>query len=629
MWVRPAQLEFDSLGNPVFDRKTFHILKGALDLAALDSLWNAEGGSTVLQVGFGDGSLFLEMLTRIRRLAPNSGRLSFVAVESRPFRKEDLECLHRFLCEESPEWERDAAVFREQWPLLVPGLHCFEFAGGRVDLTLCFGGVAKVLSQIQAEVDVFFLGAATTIGVEVPTRDLARLASADAVLIWPDLADEHARLLQQAGFFSIQNESALSCAVASIWRFRGGKRRVRVSWEIRDRSSAIVVGAGLAGTAATASLAKRGIPVTLIERHHEVAQEASGNLAGVMSPMVSKDDGLAARLSRACFLALRCELGELAGRGNPPKWSGCGVVQFAKDAKEARLFEEIGGLNPFPAEFLRFMTPETVSRELGLNAPSNAWFFPQGGWVNPPSLCLSRLDRELPVTRCFERSVLEFRREGDTWIVLDQRGGVLAEAPVLVIANANDAKSFELTRHLHFKKVRGQVTHLPAALLPSFSQVICRDGYLTPGVDGVSCLGATFEFETDDEALSTGGHRENLARLPSFFPGEKGEWTVEGLAGRVGFRSLTADRMPVVGALPDLAKMDQSGRQDWVCADVPRLEGLYGLLGLGSRGLVWSGLMGEFLAALICGESWPIELDLGRAVDPARFLVRQKRASKA
>jgi tRNA 5-methylaminomethyl-2-thiouridine biosynthesis bifunctional protein len=60
--------------------------------------------------------------------------------------------------------------------------------------------------------------------------------------------------------------------------------------------------------------------------------------------------------------------------------------------------------------------------------------------------------------------------------------------------------------------------------------------------------------------------------------------------------------------------------------DFPRLPGLYGILGLGSRGLVWSALMGEFLAASIVGEPWPLEMDLARAIDPARFLFRAKNA---
>jgi tRNA 5-methylaminomethyl-2-thiouridine biosynthesis bifunctional protein len=49
------------------------------------------------------------------------------------------------------------------------------------------------------------------------------------------------------------------------------------------------------------------------------------------------------------------------------------------------------------------------------------------------------------------------------------------------------------------------------------------------------------------------------------------------------------------------------------------------VLGLGSRGLLWSGLSGEILAAMLTGEPAPLSSELLNAVDPARFLLRQKK----
>jgi tRNA 5-methylaminomethyl-2-thiouridine biosynthesis bifunctional protein len=45
---------------------------------------------------------------------------------------------------------------------------------------------------------------------------------------------------------------------------------------------ALVIGAGLAGCATAASLAARGWQVSVLERHEDVAQEASGNPQGVL-----------------------------------------------------------------------------------------------------------------------------------------------------------------------------------------------------------------------------------------------------------------------------------------------------------------------------------------------------------
>jgi tRNA 5-methylaminomethyl-2-thiouridine biosynthesis bifunctional protein len=59
--------------------------------------------------------------------------------------------------------------------------------------------------------------------------------------------------------------------------------------------------------------------------------------------------------------------------------------------------------------------------------------------------------------------------------------------------------------------------------------------------------------------------------------------------------------------------------------DMPRLSGLYGLLGFASRGLIWASLAAELLAAQLQDEPPPIEHALVAALDPARFLLKMHR----
>jgi tRNA 5-methylaminomethyl-2-thiouridine biosynthesis bifunctional protein len=61
---------------------------------------------------------------------------------------------------------------------------------------------------------------------------------------------------------------------------------------------------------------------------------------------------------------------------------------------------------------------------------------------------------------------------------------------------------------------------------------------------------------------------------------------------------------------------------------VPRHPGLYGLLGYASRGLIWAGLAAELLASQIEGEPLPLESSLVDALDPARFVLRARRAPR-
>jgi tRNA 5-methylaminomethyl-2-thiouridine biosynthesis bifunctional protein len=58
------------------------------------------------------------------------------------------------------------------------------------------------------------------------------------------------------------------------------------------------------------------------------------------------------------------------------------------------------------------------------------------------------------------------------------------------------------------------------------------------------------------------------------------------------------------------------------------MAGLHALLGLSARGMVWAPLAAELLVSQLEGEPLPVERDLARAVDPARFRLRAVRRGK-
>jgi tRNA 5-methylaminomethyl-2-thiouridine biosynthesis bifunctional protein len=98
------------------------------------------------------------------------------------------------------------------------------------------------------------------------------------------------------------------------------------------------------------------------------------------------------------------------------------------------------------------------------------------------------------------------------------------------------------------------------------------------------------------------------------------------LDGRVGLRSAAPDRLPMVGTLPDTEALTGNAA---TLDTLPRRAGLHALLGLSARGMVWAPLAAELLASRINGEPLPVERDLARAIDPARFHLRAVRRGKA
>jgi tRNA 5-methylaminomethyl-2-thiouridine biosynthesis bifunctional protein len=529
-----------------------------------------------------------------------------------------LQAIRRMLMEHFSE---SGEAFSE-WAPAIRGMHRVCLPRESVTLVFFVGGLSWALSRLSTAVHAWVVPKWRT-SREEPSRSpwlaqLARHSSASAALCIERPETEESLILERAGFLMGTNPEAENGGGVKWGQFRAEPSRRGVSaapeW---SRRSAIILGAGLAGTAAAGALLRRGWEVVLVDRRESLAREASGNLAGVFSPMISRDDARAARLSRRCFLELRRELDGFLKEGAEVHWAGCGVLQMPKEPREAarlqQMVEELG----FPESFLKWASMEEASVHAGRSVPSGGVFFPKGGWVNPPSLCAARLSRPsngaLSLRFSSEGMEPEYDADLGEWRLRVDRGGEELRAPVLILANSWGASAFRFGRDVTQKRVRGQVTHLPEGALLDPQCVLTRDGYLTPGWEGVASLGASYDFGSEDPALSAGSHQENLNRLSGLLglaPDELGPWADGALEGRVGFRALTPDRFPVVGPL---AGGRRSG-EDW--------PGLFAFLGLGSRGIVWSGMLGELLGQQIEGEPLLMESDLIGAVDPARFFGR-------
>src|SRR2546426_2150144 len=146
------------------------------------------------------------------------------------------------------------------------------------------------------------------------------------------------------------------------------------------RRNALVIGAGLAGAAICERLCARGWQVRLMERHAIPAQEASGNHAGSFHPLVTPDDSVFARLTRAGFLYGLSPWRKLEN----VRWDRCGVLQLARDAKdEASQRASIAAL-ALPAEYAQYVTREEASAHAGVPVEAAGLWFPEAGRVQPP-----------------------------------------------------------------------------------------------------------------------------------------------------------------------------------------------------------------------------------------------------
>ncbi|MDB6144584.1 MAG: mnmC [Pseudomonas sp.] len=646
-----AQIDWDEQGRPhsqTFDDvyfstesgldETRHVFLKQNDLEQRFTALAAGSRLVIGETGFGTGLNFLCAWQLFARCATVDARLHFVSVEKFPLTRSDLKRALGLW----PELKEFADQLLDQYVAVHEGFQRFVFDDGRVTLTLLIGDVLDMLPQLDGQIDAWFLdGFAPAKNPEMWTpelfAELARLAAPGSTIGTFTSTGWVRRALNAAGFKmkrtpGIGHKWEVLRGVFLGWPVELPKPMAAKPWFARPTPvtgprKALVIGAGLAGCATAASLASRGWQVSLLERHGDLAQEASGNPQGILYLKLSAHGTALSQLIVSGFGHTR-RLLERLQRG--VEWDGCGVLQLAFNDKEAERQAQLA--EAFPAELLYVMDQSTAQIQAGIALASGGLFFPEGGWVHPPSLC--RFQATQPnVQLLTHRDVLELRRNGEQWQAWDGER-LLGEAPVVVLAGAAEIKRFPASADLPLKRIRGQISRLTETpLSAALSTVVCAEGYVAPARLGEHTLGASFNFKSDDLTPTTADHLDNLQLLEEIshdLVSRLGADTLppEDLLGFAGFRCTSPDYLPIVGPLADkdafvtaYAVLGKDARQvpDIAC---PWLDGLYVNSGHGSRGLITAPLSGELLAAWLDNEPLPLPRSVAEACHPNRFALR-------
>ncbi|CAG0990903.1 tRNA 5-methylaminomethyl-2-thiouridine biosynthesis bifunctional protein MnmC [Burkholderiales bacterium] len=590
----------------------------------LPERWRGRASFTILETGFGLGVNFLATWQAWRADPARSRRLHYVAIEKHPFLRDDLAALLAAY----PGFAELADELAGRWPPALPGTHRRAFDDGRLVLTLVLDDVESALRRLDAVADAIYLDGfapARNPAMWSPQvlRGVARHALPGATCATWSTARAVRDALADAGFaletrpgFGHKREMLAGRRLP-----RGTPRGPTTPSPPDGERHAIVVGAGLAGASAAWQLARRRWRVTLVDAAAGPATGASSLHAGSFHPLVARDDSLLARLSRAAFLHALDAWRELERRGHAIAWSRCGVLQLARrhggDAALRATIDELG----FPASFVEFVDADTGSARAGLRVDRAGAWFPEGGWARASSIVRAQLDEvssRHDARFLASRRVASLARTADGWRVMDASGECIADAPVAVLANATDLARLSPIG-TPVRSVRGQVSHVPAAALAPPRAVVIGHGYVLPAIGGIVVAGSSYDVESTQAEPTPASHEGNLARLRALSPEIVIDAEAAALGGGVGFRAVVADRLPIVGALPDLEQ--PGGSVDRVALR----DGLFAIGAFASRGLVWSSLAGEILAARIDGDPLPVETDLAAAIDPARFVRRARR----
>lgn len=385
---------------------------------------------------------------------------------------------------------------------------------------------------------------------------------------------------------------------------------------------ALVIGAGLAGAAVCAALARRGWRTTLMDAGSGPAQAASALPVGMLSPHVTKAPTALSRLSALGVDDTRAELQRLLPQGHG--WQTCEVDNLGHDPGR------------WPCALVR---PAALVQ---------AW--------------LNEAHQSTGLTTVWNAPVAQLRRGSSSgtathpharWQALDAEGLLLAEAPVAVVASAFGSLALLQASEpalgaaaLPLRPVKGQMslgaqTGAPLAPRPQRDNGVFVPVYEDAGLapqwpTRVWTMGSTYLRGDASTTLSDTDHERNALSLQAMLPEAAARLRAAAaqgaLLGWAQVRCASLDRLPLVGAVPDVAAlhscMEQAGSRRGRVAldDTPRWPGLFMLSALGSRGLTLAHWCAQLLTAQI--EDTPLDgvaPDLVQALDPARFAWRQAR----
>lgn len=596
----------------------------------LPQAWAGHDAWRILETRFDRGFHFLSTWRAWKNDPQRPRMLHYVSLTSAPPQRDEL-----LACAASFPELLLAQELAPQWFGLLPGFHRLTLDGGRVLLTLCVGDLTAMLRQQQFVADSVYLDPDHTVVSpwnSWSAKALARCCRRGTGLVTTAAAPDLIADLTQCGFemqtgqIDPQN-GPLSGQFNPRWTIKN-TRDPSVGRPVAVGTCA-VIGAGLAGASIAAALARRGWQVRVLDQSDAPAAGASGLPVGLVVPHVSADDCPLSRLSRSGVRLMLQQACRLLKKGQD--WDATGVLEHRVDGSPG-----LPSSWPAPGREWSQMTPLKMADAAwngGIAAEEPTIWHTQAAWLKPAQLVRAWLAQP-GVTFQGGAKVAAIRQKGDEWELLDVQGLVLARASRVVLANASGAlpllESLQTTLPALGIRVnqlpamnglRGQLSWAmhpgtPDAAFPPFP--VNGSGSVVPvvPVEGGTAwfIGSSYEPDSKPAVPDEKNHATNFGRLHKLLPPLSQALEKQFAAGAIHAwkqtRCVTYDRLPVVGPL---YKADNPGL--WICG------------GMGSRGMTFSVLCAELLAARWGAEPLPVEVGLtqsltalrGRSAAPENF----------
>ncbi|MEO0607565.1 MAG: FAD-dependent 5-carboxymethylaminomethyl-2-thiouridine(34) oxidoreductase MnmC [Pseudomonadota bacterium] len=566
----------------------------------MPEVWHADADQrraayTIAELGFGTGLNFLAAWQMWRRQGPAHGWLHFVSFEGYPLDRDEA----RRALAPWPELAVLADRLCAKWPVRATGVQQLSWPEDRVTLTLHTGLIEDSLPRSDLTADAWFLDGFS------PAKNNAMWAET----LWPLIA-ERAHHGTRAATFTVAGTVRRGLAEAGfeVEKHPGhGRKRERLEARYIGGSPAMsdpllppraapriaVIGAGISGACLAYALQQRGAAVRVFDQSSGPAQGTSGNPLALVMPRLDAADTVQARLLLDAYLSAQDFYADLPGAAFTE------TTHRPRDEAEATRFEKVLADPPLGLEQLEALRG--------------------GGLLHKRSLLL-RPAELLPALL----HDIDVSWGGAVDLDLDALSANGRRFDAIVLAGgwqmAASLPELDLTRRLGQVEYYQSETAAPPSALAA--------GPYALAIGETRLWGATFGDQTGPAPrISAAAQAENISALARLDPYWRGEASRAKLVSRAGVRATTADRLPLIGPLPDKAAMmaarQSLERSGWtLAADGFARAGIFVASGYGSRGFTWAPWAARILTATLFGDPSPVTKETRRAIAPNRQILR-------
>ena len=383
---------------------------------------------------------------------------------------------------------------------------------------------------------------------------------------------------------------------------------------ITPKKTALIVGAGIAGSSLAYHLAKRNYQVTLLDENSQNEIEIFQNKAATISPhfMLNnpKYNSLMSKASKYVY--------DLTKEFNYSKKDAVmkGVVKLYEKDIADKLIEKISK-SGFSEKDFKYLSKESIKRKYHIDNKTGI-FFKYGGWVSPHQVCSSLIDHK-NIRLIPKKKVKEIIYKKNLWVI-DCQDSTEFISSNLVFCNSFALREIKFFDGIDLKKNRGQINWFPSKNKSKFKEIISGNGYLIPDVDGFDIFGSTYERDNENKNLSKTDYEKNLKTYQKLSGTKSEEYNVPN-EGWVGWRAVTPDRIPYVGNV--LEESNGIDNKPLSMKDLKWHPNLFINAGYGSRGYTLAPFLSKCLASMINGTPTSDEKNILNYLNPCRNLIKK------